>query len=82
MPPTVSVLDSLAREAMRDAREGVEAYKFLLSKNELESATKRLGEAFAVGEYLPELRTPPARRQTPGARLHAKKATSSSPRWK
>ena len=57
MPPTVSVLDSLAREAMRDAREGVEAYKFLLTKNELESATKRLGEAFAVGEYLPELRT-------------------------
>ena len=59
MPPTVGVLDSLAREAMRDAREGVEAYKFLLSKNELESATKRLGEAFAVGEYLPELRTLP-----------------------
>ncbi len=59
MPPTVSVLDSLAREAMRDAHEGVEAYKFLLSKNELESATKRLGEAFAVGEYLPELRTLP-----------------------
>ncbi len=59
MPPTVSVLDSLAREAMRDAREGVEAYKFLLSKNELESATKRLAEAFAVGEYMPELRTLP-----------------------
>ena len=57
MPPTVSVLDSLAREAMRDAREGVEAYKFLLTKNELESATKRLGEAFVVGEFMPELRT-------------------------
>ena len=57
MPPTVSVLDSLAKEASRDAREGVEAYKFLLTKNELESATKRLAEAFAVGEYLPELRT-------------------------
>ncbi len=57
MPPTVSVLDSLAKEAMRDSREGVEAYKFLLGKNELESATKRLAEAFAVGEYLPELRT-------------------------
>ena len=59
MPPTVSVLDSLAKEAMRDAREGVEAYKFLLTKNELESATKRLAEAFAIGEYLPELRTLP-----------------------
>ena len=57
MPPTVSVLDSLAREAMHDAREGVEAYKFLLSKDELESATKRLAEAFAIGEFMPELRT-------------------------
>ena len=57
MPPTVSVLDSLAKEAMRDAREGVESYKFLLGKNELESATKRLAEAFAVGEFMPELRT-------------------------
>ena len=59
MPPTVSVLDSLAREAMRDAKEGVEAYKFLLGKDELESATKRLAEAFAVGEFMPELRTLP-----------------------
>jgi hypothetical protein len=59
MPPTVSVLDSLSREAMRDAAEGVEAYKFLLGKNELDSATKRLGEAFAIGEYMPELRTLP-----------------------
>lgn len=57
LPPTVSVLDSLAREAMRDAREGVEAYRFLLTKDELESAAKRLAEAFAIGEYLPELRT-------------------------
>jgi hypothetical protein len=57
MPPTVGVLDSLANEAMRDAAEGVQAYAFLLGKNELESATKRLAEAFVVGEYLPELRT-------------------------
>jgi hypothetical protein len=59
MPPTVSVLDSLSREAMRDAAEGIEAYKFLLGKNELDSATKRLAEAFAIGEYMPELRTLP-----------------------
>lgn len=59
MPPTVSVLDSLAKEAIHDAREGVEAYKFLLTKNELESATKRLAEAFMIGEFLPELRTLP-----------------------
>lgn len=59
LPPTIGTLDSLANEAIRDAREGVEAYLFLLSKNEVESATKRLAEAFAVGEYLPELRTLP-----------------------
>ena len=57
MPLTVGVVDSLANEAMRDVREGVEAYNFLLQKNEVESATKRLGEAFLVGEYLPEIRT-------------------------
>ena len=58
-PPTVATLDALASEAMRDASEGVQAYEFLLSKDELESATKRLAEAFAIGEYLPELRTLP-----------------------
>ncbi len=59
MPPTVGTLDSLANELIRDAREGVEAYTFLLQQNELESATKRLAEAFVTGEYLPELRTLP-----------------------
>ena len=56
-PPTVATLDALANEAIRDAREGVQAYEFLLARNELQSATKRLGEAFMVGEYMPELRT-------------------------
>ncbi|HWL54493.1 MAG TPA: hypothetical protein VNQ90_18785 [Chthoniobacteraceae bacterium] len=58
-PPTVSTLDTLANEALRDAREGVQAYRFLLERNELQSATKRLAEAFTIGEYLPELRTLP-----------------------
>ena len=57
MPLTVGVVDSLANEAMRDVKEGVEAYNFLLQKNEVESATKRLGESFLVGEYMPEIRT-------------------------
>jgi hypothetical protein len=57
MPPTVGTLDSMANEALRDVREGVKAYDFLLQKNELESATKRLAEAFTVGEYVPEIRT-------------------------
>ncbi len=59
VPPTISVLDSLANEALRDVREGVKAYEFLLEKNELESATKRLAEAFTVGEWVPEIRTLP-----------------------
>lgn len=57
MPPTVGILDSLANEAIRDSREGVQAYEYLLEKDELNSATKRLAETFVVGEYLPELRT-------------------------
>ncbi|PAW77209.1 MAG: hypothetical protein B9S32_11945 [Verrucomicrobia bacterium Tous-C9LFEB] len=59
LPPTLSVLDSLANEAMRDVQEGIEAYNFLLTKNELSSATQRLAEAFAVGEYVPAVRTLP-----------------------
>jgi hypothetical protein len=55
--PTVSTLDALANEAVRDVREGVKAFEFLLGKDELESASKRLGEAFAAGEYMPEIRT-------------------------
>lgn len=57
MPPTVGTLDSMANEALRDVRESVQAYDFLLQKNELESATKRLAEAFTMGEYVPEIRT-------------------------
>ena len=57
MPPTVATIDSLANEALRDVREGVQAYNFLLEKQELESATKRLGEAFIEGEFVPEIRT-------------------------
>jgi hypothetical protein len=56
VPPTVAVLDSLANEALRDVREGVKAYEFLLENNELESATKRLAEAFTAGEWVPEIR--------------------------
>ena len=57
MPPTVGTLDSMANEALRDVREGVAAFNYLLEKNELESATKRLAESFTMGEYVPEIRT-------------------------
>ena len=35
----------------------VQAFKFLLGKNELQSASKRLAETFINGEYLPDVRT-------------------------
>lgn len=59
MPPTVSVIDSMANEAMRDVREGVKAFDFLLEKNEMQGATMRLQESFVVGEYMPEIRLIP-----------------------
>ena len=59
MPPTVSTLDSMANEAVRDVREGVEAYVFLVKQNEMQSASKRLAEAFTMGEFMPEIRTLP-----------------------
>jgi tetratricopeptide (TPR) repeat protein len=59
MPPTVGTLDSMANEVIRDVREGVQAFQFLLSQNEMESASNRLGEAFTTGEYLPEIRMLP-----------------------
>ena len=43
--PTVSALDSLASEAIRDVDQGVEAFKFLVEKKEFQSAAKRLSEA-------------------------------------
>jgi hypothetical protein len=57
LPPTMGTIDSLANEIIRDVREGVQAFKFLLEKNEMQSASKRLAETFIIGEYLPEIRT-------------------------
>ena len=55
IPPTINSIDSLSSEAIRDVRESVEAVNFLLQKDELESATARLGEAYIIGEHLPEI---------------------------
>jgi len=53
---SLSQLDALANEAIRDVNEGVEAYKFLLEQGELQSATERLAETFALGEFMPGVR--------------------------
>jgi hypothetical protein len=56
---SLSQIDSLANEAIRDINEGVEAYKFLLEQGELNSATERLAETFALGEFMPSVRLLP-----------------------
>lgn len=53
---SLSQLDGLANEAIRDVNEGIEAYKYLIEQNEMKSATERLAETFALGEYLPDVR--------------------------
>jgi tetratricopeptide (TPR) repeat protein len=59
MPPTVSIIDSMANEMIRDVREGVKAFDFLLEKNEMHGATMRMQEVFVTGEYMPEVRLVP-----------------------
>ena len=56
MPPTVSIIDATANEMIRDVREGVKAFDFLLEKNEMQGATMRMQEVFVTGEYMPEVR--------------------------
>jgi len=57
--PTVSALDALSSEFIRDVDEGVDSFGHNLEKEDLESASKRLSEAFVIGEYLPKMRTLP-----------------------
>ncbi len=58
-PPTVSSIDSLASEAIRSVDEAVVAFQQLVSRKDYDSASNRLVEAFAIGEYLPRIRTLP-----------------------
>jgi hypothetical protein len=55
--PTVSSLDSFSNEAVREADKYIEAFNLMLTRNELHSASQRLMEAFAVGEYLAPVAT-------------------------
>jgi len=55
--PTVTSLDSLANEAIQDTAQAIEAFDFLIEKDERASASKRLMEAFMVGEFLPPVQT-------------------------
>jgi hypothetical protein len=53
---SLSQLDAFANEIIRDVNEGVKVYKYLLEKEELESAATQLASVFTKGEYLPSVR--------------------------
>lgn len=57
--PTVASLDSLSNEAIRETGKYIEAFNLMLSRDELHSASQRLMEAFALGEYLAPVATLP-----------------------
>jgi hypothetical protein len=53
---TLSQLDGISNEIIRDVDEGVNVYKYLLSQNEVEAATAQLVSIWTKGEYLPSVR--------------------------
>lgn len=57
--PTVTSLDALANEAIREVDRYIEAFKLLLDRGDLHAASQRLMEAFALGEYLAPVATLP-----------------------
>lgn len=52
---SLSQLDGLANEVIRDVNEGVKSYEFLLSQNEIEGATAQLVSVWSKGQYLPSV---------------------------
>lgn len=59
MPPTVSLIDGFSSEAIRGVDEAVVAFEQLVLRQDFDSASKRLMEAYAAGEYLPRIRRLP-----------------------
>ncbi|MES2477135.1 MAG: hypothetical protein V4640_15220 [Verrucomicrobiota bacterium] len=55
--PTVSSLDSLSNEAIREATKYIEAFDLMLTRGDLHTASQRLMEAYAIGEYLAPVAT-------------------------
>ena len=56
---TTSTLDALSREAIGDVQGSLATIDFLLEQGEVHTATKRLMEAFYLGEYLPPIKRYP-----------------------
>jgi hypothetical protein len=59
MPPTISMLDSLSSEAIREAEQYIKSVDYLVDQKELVSAGKRLSEAFLLGEFTEAVATFP-----------------------
>jgi hypothetical protein len=59
VPPTVSMIDGLSLEAIRSVDESLVSFENLVVRRDTDSASNRLLEAFAVGEYLPRIRRLP-----------------------
>lgn len=62
-PPTVSTIESLANEGMREVQTNVQSFHRLFDLGELRSASERLRDALVVGEFMPEVRTLPFERK-------------------
>ena len=56
---TTSTLDALSKEAISDVESSLTTIDFLLEQGEIHNATKRLMEAFYLGEYLPAIKRYP-----------------------
>lgn len=59
MPPTIAVLDNLARELARDADRHMKAVHNLVDSHHYVDALERLNEALLVGEFMPPVCTFP-----------------------
>ena len=55
--PTVASLDSLSNEAIREAAKYIEAFDLMLARGDLHTASQRLMEGYALGEYLAPVAT-------------------------
>ncbi len=55
--PTVASLDAISNEAIRETSKYIEAFDMMVSRGELNSASQRLLEAYALGEYLSPVAT-------------------------
>jgi hypothetical protein len=64
VPPTVSMIDGLSLEAIRSVDESLVSFENLVVRRDVDSASNRLLEAYAIGEYLPRVRRLPMSEKT------------------